>query len=179
VIDENETQLGVLDTQDALKLARERDLDLVEVAPQAEPPVCRLLDYGRFRYMQAKKEKESRKSQKYTLLREVRFRPRIGQHDLDAKTRLVSKLLVEGAKVKVSVMFRGREMTHPELGMSLLRRVAASLKDTAKVESAPSMEGRFMGIILAPAPSIQKKIQDKTSSDETESDLKDAKAQDS
>lgn len=148
VVDDEGEQLGVMPTQDALQLAEERGLDLVEVAPHAEPPVCRFLDYGRFRYMQTKKERESRKTQKYTLLRQVRMRPRIGIHDLNAKTQQVRKLLDEGAKVKVSVLFRGREITHPEQGIVLLRKVAEDVQDKAKLERAPSMEGRMMTITL-------------------------------
>ena len=136
--------------QDALTLAQERGLDLVEVAPGADPPVCRLLDYGRFRYVQTKREREARKGQKSTALREVRFRPAIGQHDLDAKYRTIQKLLDTGAKVKVSVLFRGRAITHPELGVNLLRRVAEGLQEEAKLERAPTMEGRMMSIILTP-----------------------------
>lgn len=139
--------------QDALALAQERELDLVEVAPGAEPPVCRLLDYGRFRYEQSKKEKEAKKSQRSVELREVRLRPNIGQHDLDAKERIVRKLLDTGAKVKLTVIFRGRSITHPELGVVLLRKVAESLQEVSKLEKAPSMEGRMLSIILAPSKS--------------------------
>ncbi len=135
---------------EALERARGSDLDLVEVAPQAAPPVCRLLDYGKFRFMQTKKQRETRKGQRTGLMREVRFRPRIGDHDIGAKARQVRKLLAEGSKVKVSVMFRGREITHPELGTTLLRRIAESLKEESKLEKAPSLEGRFLSIILAP-----------------------------
>ena len=136
--------------QDALALATERELDLVEVAPAADPPVCRLLDYGKFRFVQTKKEREARKTQKSTGLREVRFRPAIGQHDLDAKYRTIQKLLATGAKVKVTVVFRGRSITHPELGVNLLRRVAEGLEGEAKLERTPSMEGRMLSIILVP-----------------------------
>lgn len=139
-----------MSVQDALALAQERRLDLVEVAPNADPPVCRLLDYGKFRYTQTKRDRDSRKSQKTTEIREIRFRPNIGQHDAEAKTRTIHKLLSEGNKVKVSVMFRGRAITHPELGVGLLRRVAESLQEEAKLEKAPSMEGRMLSIILAP-----------------------------
>lgn len=137
--------------RDALALARERELDLVEVAPNSSPPVCRLLDYGKFRYLQSTKEREMRKTQKTNTLREVRFRPRIGKHDIEAKERLVHKLLEEGNKVKVSVMFRGREMDHPEIAVNLLRQVHEAVKDDAKLEQSPNMEGRFMSIVLAPA----------------------------
>ena len=135
-------------------MARDRDLDLVEVAPNSVPPVCRLLDYGKFRYLQSTKEREMRKTQKTNSLREVRFRPRIGKHDIESKERLVHKLLDEGSKVKVSVMFRGREMDHPEIAVNLLRQVHEALKEDAKLEQSPSMEGRFMSIILAPARAV-------------------------
>ena len=151
VIDERGEQLGVMPTSRALSLARERDLDLVEVAPTSMPPVCRLLDYGKFRYLQSTKEREMRRSQKGTVLREVRFGTRIGRHDLAAKERLVHRLLDQGAKVKVSVRFRGREMEHPELAINLLREVAETLRGESKLEQAPNLEGRIMSIILAPA----------------------------
>ncbi|MFQ5861187.1 MAG: translation initiation factor IF-3, partial [Dehalococcoidia bacterium] len=121
-------QLGIVSREEALRLAMEQGLDLVEVAPQAEPPVCRILDYGRLRYLQAKKEREARKGQRSTALRQVRFRPNISDHDLSAKVRKARELLEGGAKVKVSVFFRGREVTHPENGMVLLKRVAEELK---------------------------------------------------
>jgi len=137
--------------QGALQAARERNTDLVEVAPTAEPPVCRLLDYGRFRYEQAKKEGESRKGQRTSLLREIRIRPKIGEHDIDFKTRTARKLLAEGDKVKVSVVFRGRELTHPHLGKGLLDRVANELQDVGGIEKPAALEGRHMTMILAPA----------------------------
>lgn len=139
--------------QDALDLAQQKDLDLVEVSATADPPVCRILDYGKLRYLHAKKVKESRKSQKSTTMREVRFRPNIGAHDLAAKTRKVKQLLDEGAKVRVAVFFRGREITHPELGMTLLKRVAEQVKDEARLERPPAMEGRALAIILTPTGS--------------------------
>lgn len=133
-------------------MAREQGLDLVEVAPNANPPVCRVLDYGKFKYEQAKKERDAHKHQHQAQLREVRFKPKIGAHDIDFKTKVVEKLLRGGDKVKVSVMFRGREITHPEIGRGLLNRVAEHLKDVAVVERQPSMEGRFMNMYLAPQP---------------------------
>lgn len=151
MVSEDGEQLGVLTVKDALELAREHDLDLVEVAPNSVPPVCRLLDYGKFRYLQSTKEREMRKTQKTNSMREVRFRPRIGKHDIEAKERLVHKLLEEGSKVKVSVMFRGRESDHPEIAVNLLKQVHDVLKDDAKLEQAPNLEGRFMSIVLAPA----------------------------
>ncbi|MEK9658572.1 MAG: translation initiation factor IF-3 [Chloroflexota bacterium] len=154
VIDEKGETLGVIPTSQALALARERDLDLVEVAPNAAPPVCRLLDYGKFRYLQSTKEREMRKTQKGNVLREVRFRPRIGRHDIEAKERLIHKLLEEGNKVKVSVMFRGREIDHPELAVNLLKQVHDVLKEDAKLEQTPNLEGRFMSIVLAPAKAV-------------------------
>jgi translation initiation factor IF-3 len=150
VIDDLGEQLGTMPTFQAIQLAQERGLDLVEVAPAAQPPVCRLLDYGKFRYIQTKKEREGRKGQKVNLLREVRFRPGIGEHDIEAKKRLVKKLLEEGAKVKLTVMFRGREMTHQDIGVQLLHRTAEAFKEEAKLEKAPTMEGRRLSIIIAP-----------------------------
>lgn len=141
-----------MSTVDALAMASEQGLDLVEVAPNSDPPVCRILDYGKLRYLHSKKEREARKHQKFTELREVRFRPNIGGHDLSAKVRKVKELLNDGAKVKLAVRFRGREVAHSELGLALLKQVADVMKEEAKLETAPSMEGRSMSIILAPAP---------------------------
>ena len=138
-------------------MARDQGVDLVEVSPNASPPVCRLLDYGRFRYTQTKREREARKSQKTNVVREVRFRPRIADHDRESKIRRILDLLGEGAKVKVSVMFRGREITHPELGVALLRGVAEQLKEDAKLETPPLMEGRRLNIILAPMAAVPTK----------------------
>jgi translation initiation factor IF-3 len=143
-------KLGVMPISEALQLAQEQGLDLVEVAPQADPPVCRILDYGKYKYDQAKKEREARKHQRHVMLREVRMKVKIDSHDLDLKTRTAEKLLREGDKVKVSVMFRGREVTHPELGRGLLERIYEQLKDLAQIEKPVAMEGRFMNMILAP-----------------------------
>jgi translation initiation factor IF-3 len=133
-------------------MAREQGLDLVEVAPNANPPVCRILDYGKFKYEQSKKEREAHKHQRQVVVREVRFKSKIGSHDLDFKTRVIGKLLKAGDKVKVSVLFRGREITHPEIGRELLQRVVAALTEegVATVEKPIGMEGRFMTMILAP-----------------------------
>ena len=155
VVDENSEQMGVLPLDEALHLARERELDLVEVAPNSVPPVCRLLDYGKFRYLQTKREKEARRTRKTTELAEVRFRPRIGAHDLDSKVEKIKELLDEGSKVRVSVMFRGREITHPELGVKILRKVAETLKDVSKLQRAPAMEGRYMVIHLSPSDYVE------------------------
>jgi len=138
----------------ALEVAKKHDLDLVEVAATAVPPVCRLLDYGKFKYEQTKKERELRRSQRVSLLREVRLRPKIDSHDFEAKARSAKKLLDGGDKVKVTIMFRGREITHPDIGLRLLQRMSESLKEVASVDRQPSMEGRRMNMILTPA--IQK-----------------------
>ena len=142
---------------EALDLARQRELDLVEVSGNADPPVCRILDYGKLRYLHSKKVKESRKAQKSTDMREVRFRPNIGVHDLDAKTRKIKELLDEGAKVRVAVFFRGREVTHPELGMALLKRITDQVKDHARLERPPAMERNNVSITLVPATSKSEK----------------------
>ncbi len=158
---EDGSQLGVMSIQDAMKLADEQGLDLVEVAPQAVPPVCRIMDYGKFRYEATRKERDARKARKSKAtqeLREVRMKTRIGQHDLSAKTRLVKRLLGQGAKVKVSVMFRGREIDHPELGMGLLKNVADVLVDDALLERPPKFEGRFLAMTLAPNPQKEKVV---------------------
>ncbi len=157
LVDEKGEQLGVMATQQAMTIANDRELDLVEVAPAAAPPVCRLMDYGRFKYETDRKEREERKKRREKVtneLREVRMKTRIGLHDRSAKTRLVKRLLGQGSKVKVSVMFRGREMDHPELGMGLLRAVAEDLADDALLESSPRFEGRFLAMVLTPNPAV-------------------------
>ena len=159
VVDDTGNQLGELITEKALEMAIERGLDLVEVAPSANPPVCRLLNYGKFRYEATRKEREARKASKAksnNSVREVRMKTRIGDHDREAKTRLVKRLLTEGSKVRVSVMFRGREVQHPQIGMALLKNVAEDLQEDALLEKAPSFEGRFLAMILAPSPSLKK-----------------------
>ena len=135
--------------RDALEAAQSRDLDLVEVAPSANPPVCRLMDYGKFLYEQAKKEKKSRKAQK-TEVKEIRLRPKTGQHDVAFKVRDVRRFLNDGLKVKVRVRFRGREITYPEIGRDMLKRIAQELEDVSEVEQWPRMEGRSMLMILSP-----------------------------
>jgi len=142
-------QLGVVPLSQALEIARKRNLDLVEVAATSEPPVCRLLDYGKYKYEQDKKEREARRSQKVSLLREIRLRPKIDVHDFEAKSRTAKKLLAHGDKVKVTVRFRGREITHPEIGWKLLQRMSESLKDIAAVERQPMLQGRSMFIVLS------------------------------
>ncbi len=151
-------QLGIMPVFQALEVARRQSLDLVEVAATAEPPVCRLLDYGKYKYEQAKKERDLRKKQKVSLLREVRLRPKIDDHDFEAKVRSIRKLLDDGDKVKVTVMFRGREITHLEFGWKLLNRVIESLKEVASVERQSVMEGRRMNILLASTPGQKTKV---------------------
>jgi translation initiation factor IF-3 len=141
----------------ALDLAKKKSLDLVEVAPTAVPPVCRMMDYGKFKYEQAKKEREMRKSQKISILREIRLRPKIGDHDFEAKTRSVKKLLQDGDKVKITIMFRGREITHADLGWRLLEKMMEALKGTVSIEKQPMMEGSRMFMILTPLTSQQAK----------------------
>ena len=161
VIDEKGNQLGEIPTAEAIDLAASKGLDLVEVASTANPPVCRLLNYGKFRYEATRKEKESRKANKSRTnnqVREVRMKTRIGEHDRHSKTRLVKRLLSEGSKVRVSVMFRGREVQHPQIGMELLKKVAEDLQEDALLDKAPSFEGRFLAMILSPSPSLKKEI---------------------
>jgi len=158
LVGEEGEQLGIMPLSQALETARRHNFDLVEVAATATPPVCRLLDYGKYKYEQTKKEREARKSQKVALLREVRLRPKIGDHDFEAKSRLARKLLDGGDKVKVTILFRGREVTHPEIGLKLLQRMAESLKELASLERQPSMDGKRMSIILSSAvtPKVEK-----------------------
>ena len=134
----------------AVQLAREKNVDVVEVDPNSDPPVCRLLDYGKFRYEQAKRDREARKHQKNVLLREIRLRPQTDAHDLENKARIAEKLLREGDKVKITVRFRGREISHPQLGQEVLNRLCDQLKAVASVEQPTNMEGRHMTLILAP-----------------------------
>lgn len=141
--------MGVVRTVEAIAMARQREVDLVEVSAQAQPPVARLMDFGRFKYEQSKKDREAKKHQVNVQLREVRMKPKIDDHDVDFKTRTAAKLLKQGDKVKVTVMFRGREITHPQIGKNLLDRVVAALEDVALVEKAAMLEGRHMTIILA------------------------------
>ena len=143
-------QLGIKPLTDALELARSLDLDLVEVAPLAEPPVCKILDYGQWKYEAAKRDKESRKRASNTSIKEMKYRPKISEGDFETKTRKVAEFLEQGHKVKLTIMFRGREMAHPELGQKILERVAARLTPSAKVEAVPKLDGRNMVMVLAP-----------------------------
>ena len=142
--------LGVLSVQDALERARQSGLDLVEVSPNAAPPVCKILDYGKFKYEAQKRANQARKKQKTFDVKEIKMRPAIDQHDYDVKMRAVTKFLETGDKVKVTMRFRGREMTHQEIGMGVLMRVREDLEEVAKVEQSPKLEGRQMTMVVAP-----------------------------
>lgn len=152
LIDENGEMIGVMPTQRALDIARERNLDLVEVQPNAIPPVCKLMDYGRYKYEQAKKENEARKNQKTVTLKEIRLSPRTDEHDIDVKTRKIQEFLADGDRVRVSVKFRGAEMRHPDIGRKLLDGIADVLKGSAVIERSPIMEGKMMSMIVSRAP---------------------------
>ncbi len=149
-IDSTGKQVGVLPLEEALSLARMSDLDLVEVAANADPPVCRIMDYGKYRYEQTKKEKLAKKHQHATKLKEVRLRPNIEDHDLGVKEKRVREFLEHGFKVKASVAFRGREHAHREFGKEVLDKLAASVEDVGAVEAQPKMIGRFMTIVISP-----------------------------
>lgn len=150
VISDEGDQLGIMPLAEALKAAREVSLDLVEVAPDAEPPVCRVMDFGRYKYQLSKKSAESRKKSSVIEVKEIKFRPKTGEHDYQFKLRNIQKFLAEKNKVKVSMMFRGREIAHADLGQSLLERVLRDMAETAQVEQTPKLEGRSMVMILAP-----------------------------
>lgn len=149
-MDADGNQLGVLPLREALRIAEERQLDLVEVAPQAKPPVCRIMDYGKFRYEQSKKEKEAKKKQKIITVKEVKLRPNIEDHDFNVKAKNAIRFLKDGDKVKVTIMFRGRQIVHPDLGRQLLVRLANEVADLANVERPPKLEGKNMIMILTP-----------------------------
>ena len=153
VIGSDGEQLGIMSGREAQQLACEKHLDLVEIAPTAKPPVCRIMDYGKYRYEQQKREKESRKKQKTFDIKEVKLRPGIEEHDFNVKFKNAVRFLEDGDKVKVTIMFRGRELSHPELGEVLLNKMAAQLKEMAVVERQPKLEGKNMIMIVAPKPS--------------------------
>ncbi|HVC70850.1 MAG TPA: translation initiation factor IF-3 [Acidimicrobiales bacterium] len=150
LVDPDGLQLGIRPLPEALTLARQLDLDLVEVAPQANPPVCRIMDYGKFKFDAAQKAKESRRKTTSVGIKEMKYRPKIGIGDFDTKTRQVIRFLDEGHKVKVTIMFRGREVFHPELGKKILDRLAERVEGMAKVEAEPRLDGRNMVMVLAP-----------------------------
>ena len=153
-------QMGIYPTVQARRIAEDEGLDLVEIAPNADPPVCRIMDYGKYKYDQAIKAKQARKNQSKIETKEMKFRPKIDVGDYTTKKKHVLRFLDQGNKVKITIMFRGREMSHPDLGLSILERLADDLKDVAVIESAPKMEGRNMHMLIAPLPSSAKKKKD-------------------
>ena len=150
VVDQNGEQLGVMPTRQALELAEERQLDLVKIAPQARPPVCKLMDYGKYRFEQSKREREIRKNQKVITIKEVRLSATIEDHDIEVKFKNAVKFLKDGDKVKVTIRFRGRQITHSEIGTEVMRDFAERIKDYGVVERRPLIEGRSMTMIIAP-----------------------------
>lgn len=150
VVGEDGEMLGVMSIEDALEKADALALDLVEISPNSDPPVCKILDYGKFKYQAQKKANEARKKQKTVEVKEIKMRPSIERHDYDVKLRAINKFLDDGDKVKVTIRFRGREFLHQELGMQMLERVRGELEDKAKVEALPKMEGRQMVMVVAP-----------------------------
>ena len=168
LIDEDGKQIGVIPTRDALETARERGLDLVEVQPNAVPPVCRLMDYGRFRYEESRKERESRKRAKTVALKEIRMKPKIGEHDVETKARNARRFLNAGDRVKISVRFRGRENLHQEIGRDLLLKMIDNLSDVAIIDQQPRSEGQDMSILLSPKVEKEDKATDEPEMDESE-----------
>jgi len=154
LIDDEGNQVGVLKTPDAVAFAQERELDLVEVAPEARPPVCRVLDYSKYKYEQAQKVKQARKHQQQITVREIKFRPKIAEHDYDTKKHHVERFLRHKDKVKVTIMFRGREVTHPERGTAILDRLAEELAELGVVEQRPMQEGRNMTMMMGPSKAV-------------------------
>ena len=154
LVGEDGKQIGVVKTTEALAYAQERDLDLVEVAPDARPPVCRVLDYSKYKYEQAQKQKAARKHQQQITIREIKFRPKIAQNDYDTKKGHVKRFLLGRDRVKVTIMFRGREVTHPERGTALLEKLAGELSEIAVVEQTPLQDGRNMTMMLAPSKAV-------------------------
>lgn len=148
IVGQDNEQLGIMSSREALALAEEQKLDLVEIAPNAKPPVARIMDYGKYRYEQQKRDKEAKKKQKVVTIKEVKLRPHIEYHDFYVKMKSATKFLNSGNKVKVTIMFRGRELSHPEIGMSVLNRFADELKDVATIEKPAKLEGRNMTMIL-------------------------------
>jgi len=150
VIDDEGNRLGEIPTREALKLAREKGLDLVEVSPNSRPPVCKIMDYGKFKYQQEKKEREARKHQAVILIKEIKMRTRIGEHDYQVKLRKIKEFLAEGNRVKVSVRYRGREMLKPELGRQVIERVIDDVSDLGQPDKPPIFEGRHLVMLLIP-----------------------------
>ena len=156
----DEEQLGVMPTHEALRLAEEKGLDLVEISPRAFPPVCRIMDYGKYKYEEAKKKQQARKRASTVETKEIKFRPKTEEHDMAFKVKHVRRFLEEGNKVRLAVVFRGREITHPQTGMAVLNRVVEMCNDIAAVETTPNMEGRRMIMVIAPKPGVVRKAQE-------------------
>ncbi len=152
MVDSDGSQMGVMPLKQALDLAEQRNLDLVKIAPQAKPPVCKIIDYGKYRFEQSKREKEQRKNQRVVEIKEVRLSLNIDTHDFETKKNHAVRFIQEGNRVKASIRFRGREMGHPELGQEIMRRFAEAMSEVANVEKAPKLEGRTMLMFLAPKP---------------------------
>ncbi len=152
MVDSDGSQLGIMPLKQALELAEQKNLDLVKIAPQAKPPVCKIIDYGKFRFEQSKREKEQRKNQRVVEITEVRLSLNIDTHDFETKKNHAVRFISEGNKVKASIRFRGREMGHPELGQEIMQRFADAMSEVANVEKAPKLEGRTMLMFLAPKP---------------------------
>lgn len=152
MVDSDGSQLGVMPLKQALEMAEQRNLDLVKIAPQAKPPVCKIIDYGKFRFEQAKREKEQRKNQRVVEIKEVRLSLNIDTHDFETKKNHAVRFISEGNKVKASIRFRGREMGHPELGVEIMQRFADAMSEVANMEKAPKLEGRTMLMFLSPKP---------------------------
>ncbi len=150
ISNDNDEQLGIVSVREALQMAHEKELDLVEIAPNAKPPVCKLMDYGKYRFEQLKREKEAKKNQRVISLKEVKLRINIEEHDFEVKAKNAEKFLAAKDKVKVTIMFRGREITHPELGIEVCQKMAERLSEVASVEKPAKVEGRNMTMILAP-----------------------------
>lgn len=168
LIGPNNENIGVVPIQKALQIARDAELDLVEVSPTSDPPVCRVLDFGKFLYERTKKEKEARKSQTKIEVKEIRLRPKTNEHHRGFKTRDARKWLAEGNKVRVTIRFRGREITYPEIALEDLREIAEELSDVATIEQAPGMEGRTMSMILVASKVIKKKAAETEKTDSPE-----------
>ena len=166
LIGDDGQQVGVLPTEEALRYAQERDLDLVEVSPESRPPVCRVLDYSKYKYEQAQKAKQTKKHQTQITIREIKLRPKIGQHDYDTKKGHVVRFLKHADKVKVTIMFRGREREHPERGRELLMRLADEVKDLGQIEQHPLQEGRNMTMVLGPTKETAKAHADSVAAQE-------------
>ncbi|HEV7558410.1 MAG TPA: translation initiation factor IF-3 [Kofleriaceae bacterium] len=156
----DEEQLGIMPTHEALRLAQEKSLDLVEISPRAFPPVCRIMDFGRYKYEEAKKTRQTKKKASTVETKEIKFRPKTEEHDMDFKVKHVRRFLEDGNKVRLAVVFRGREITHPRTGMNVLNRVVERCNDIATVEVTPNMEGRRMIMVITPRPNVVRKAQE-------------------